>query len=66
VTKQTFTEFHRLIAEATQLIENITAGQDDPHVKIKRLNVVYSLIESQKHALELETLFDGIAPQKTQ
>jgi hypothetical protein len=54
--KDSFAEFHRLIAEANQLIEQVTQHPDDSEIRIKQLHVVHALIEAQRFAIQLESL----------
>lgn len=54
--KESFTEFHRLIAEANQVIGKLTEHPEDSAIRIAQLHLIAALLEAQKQALHLENL----------
>lgn len=57
---QNFYEFHQLIGEAMQTMENIPISEDDKDLLAKRLHVLQALVDAQKQALQLETMFKSV------
>lgn len=60
MSTQNFFEFHLLIGEAMQKIEKIPISESDSHLHSKRLHVLQALVDAEKQALQLETMFKSV------
>lgn len=56
MTTNNFEEFHRLIEQATRLIEQLPLDKSDPKLLKKQIHALQALNDSQKQALHLEAL----------
>ncbi len=56
--KDSFTEFHRLIGEANELIAKVADHPDDTAIRVSQLLAIAALCEAQKQALHLEKLLN--------